>query len=337
MSDARRTALRPPPRWRALADYLGLLAVLAGLAILFGLQSGRFLSPRTFTTIANGIPDLLVVSVGMTLVMLVGGIDLSVGSVLALSASVLGLALTAWGWPVWAAVAACLAVGALCGAVNGGVTVTWAVPSFIVTLGMLEVARGGAYLATGSQTVYLGSRVEALGAPLGRLGVSPAFLIALALVVAGQVVVSRTVFGRHVVAVGANEKAAWLSGIEPRWKKLAVFVLAGLLSGMGGLFSAARLAAADPNGAIGLELSAIAAAVIGGTSLMGGRGSVVGTFLGVLIIAVLQTGLAQVGASEPAKRVITGAVIVLAVILDAYRQRGTGRLRGVLGRWLGRS
>jgi ribose transport system permease protein len=112
-----------------------------------------------------------------------------------------------------------------------------------------------------------------------------------------------------------------------------VFTLAGLTSGLAGLFSASRLASADPNGAIGMELSAIAAAVIGGTSLMGGRGSAFGTFLGVLIIAVLQTGLALVGASEPAKRVITGAVIVLAVIVDAYRARQAGRLGALLGRW----
>jgi ribose transport system permease protein len=331
------TSTPPPvprrPRLRAAADYLGLLLVLAALVALFGWRSRYFLSAATFASIANGIPDLLVVSVGMTLVLLAGGIDLSVGSVLALAAAVLGLALTVWHWPVWAAVAAGLAVGALCGAVNGGLSVGLAVPSFIVTLGMLEIARGGAYLATGSQTVYLGARVEAVAAPLPGLGVSPAFLAAVALVAVAQVVLARTVFGRYVVAVGTNEEVVRLSGIDPRPTKLLVFVLAGLSAGLGGWFSAARLASADPNGAIGLELSAIAAAVIGGTSLMGGRGSALGTFLGVLIIAVLQTGLAQVGASEPAKRVITGAVIVLAVVVDAYRSRHGGRLRRLLDRW----
>jgi ribose transport system permease protein len=323
-------------RWRTLADYLGLLAVLAGLLTLFGVQSGTFLSARTFATIANTIPDLLVVAVGMTLVLIAGGIDLSVGSVMALSASVMGLVMARWGWPAWAGFVACLAVGTACGAVNGALTVAWSLPSFIVTLGMLEIARGGAYLVTGSQTVYLGARVEVLGTPLARLGVSPAFLVAVALVVVAQVVLSRTVFGRYLVAIGTNEEAVRLSGIDPRWTKFAAFALAGLTSGVGGLFTASRLAAADPNGAIGLELSAIAAAVIGGTSLMGGRGSVFGTFLGVLIIALLQTGLAQVGASEPAKRVITGAVIVLAVIVDTYRQRRTGRLGKLVAGWLGR-
>jgi ribose transport system permease protein len=323
-----------PPRRHPLADYLGLLAVLACLVALFATQSGNFLTPATFVTIANNIPDLLVVSVGMTLVLIVGGIDLSVGSVMALSASVMGMALTYLGWPFWLGVAACLTVGAVCGGFNGAVSAGWSVPSFIVTLGMLEIARGWAYLVTGSQTVYLGARVEALGAPLRPLGVSPAFLVAIALVGAAQVVLTRTVLGRYLVAIGTNEEAVRLSGIDPRWTKFAAFVLAGLMSGLGGLFSASRLAGADPNGAIGLELSAIAAAVIGGTSLIGGRGSVVGTFLGVLIIAILQTGLVQMGASEPAKRVITGAVIVLAVIIDSYRERGSGRFRTLLARWL---
>ncbi len=321
---------RAGSRWKAAADYLGLLAVLAGLVILFGLQSSHFLTVRTFATIANTIPDLLVVSVGMALVLIIAGIDLSVGSVMALSASVMGLALSRWGWPAWTAFALCLLVGAGCGAVNGVISVGWSIPSFIVTLGMLEIARGGAYLVTGSQTVYLGARVEFLGTALGRFGVAPAFLVAVAVVVLAQLVLSRTVLGRYMVAIGTNEEAVRLSGIDPRVTKIVVFVIAGLLSGLGGLFTASRLASVDPNGAIGLELSAIAAAVIGGTSLMGGRGSVLGTFLGVLIIAILQTGLAQIGASEPAKRVITGSVIVLAVIIDAYRERRSGRLKNLL-------
>ena len=197
------TSAPPPgprrPRLRAFADYLGLLLVLAALVALFGWRSRYFLSAATFASIANGIPDLLVVSVG---------------SVMALSASALGLALARWGWPAWAGVAACLAVGALCGAVNGALSVGLAVPSFIVTLGMLEIARGGAYLVTGSQTVYLGARVEAAGAPLPGAGVSPAFLAAVALVAVAQVALARTVFGRYVVAIGTNEEAVRLSGID---------------------------------------------------------------------------------------------------------------------------
>ena len=157
---------------------------------------------------------------------------------------------------------------------------------------------------------------------------SPAFLIAVLLVIAGQLVLSRTVFGRYVVAIGTNEEAVRLSGIDPRPVKLVVFATSGLLAGLGGVFGAAYLESADPNAGMGMELAAIAAVVIGGTSLMGGRGSVVNSFSGVLIIAVLQAGLAQIGASEPTKRVITGAVIVAAVIADVYRHKLTWRRRG---------
>lgn len=154
---------------------------------------------------------------------------------------------------------------------------------------------------------------------------SPAFLIAIALVVAGQFVLSRTVFGRSLVAIGTNETAVRLSGIDPRGPKIAVFALAGLLADVAGVFQTSRRSSADLNGGIGMELTAIAAVVIGGTSLMGGRGSVVNSFFGVLIIAVLQTGLAHVGATEPTKRVITGAVIIAAVLADALRNRWSAR------------
>jgi ribose transport system permease protein len=305
---------------RMAIEHLGLILVLALLVALFGLTTDYFFSRLTFTTLANQIPPLTVIAVGMTLVLVVGGIDLSVGSVLAFSGALLGVALVDWGWPIWLGVPLAVGVGLLAGAVNGGITVAWSIPSFIVTLGMLEIARGGAYLATGSQSVYIGTPVQALGEPIAG-GLSPAFFTAVLLVVLGQVVLSRTVFGRYLVAIGTNEQAVRLSGIDPRPVKLAVFATAGALAGLGGVFSVAYLETADPNAGIGMELSAIAAVVIGGTSLMGGRGSVVNSFLGVLIIAVLQVGLAQAGASEPVKRVVTGAVIIVAVVVDVYRHR----------------
>lgn len=307
---------------RALrSDYLGLLVVLLALLVVFGTLSDRFFTPRTFATVANQVPDLAVVAVGMTFVLVVGGIDLSVGSVLALAGALLGMGLSEWGLSFGTAAATALLAGLLCGLLNGLVSVSFSVPSFIVTLGTLEIARGAAYLVTGSRTAYIGPAIEPVGAPLSGIGLSPAFLLAVVLVVAGQAVLSRTVFGRYAVAIGTNEEAVRLSGIDPRPTRIAVFALAGLLSGLGGVFHAGRLAAADPNAAVGLELSAIAAVVLGGTSLMGGRGSVVRSFFGVLVIAVLQSGLAQIGASEPAKRVVTGLVIVAAVIGDALRTR----------------
>lgn len=313
-------------RIRAIAghDYPGLLGALLVLIIFFGLQSEYFWSVLTFTTLANQIPALTVIAVGMTFVLVIAGIDLSVGSVMALAGAVVGVLIADVQSPLWLAAAACLGTGLVCGALNGFIVTRWAVPSFIVTLGMLEIARGGAYLVTESQTKYIGSAVESIGAPLPAIGLSPALFVAVAVVIAGQLVLNRTVFGRRMIAVGSNEEAVRLSGINGDRIKLAVFCLAGLLAGLGGLFQVGYLQSADPNAGIGLELSAIAAVVIGGTSLSGGKGSVVNTFIGVLIIAVLQTGLAQIGASEPTKRVITGLVIISAVILDVYRNRSSG-------------
>jgi ribose transport system permease protein len=300
-----------------------MAAIWVGLLLLFGALSSNFLTAWTLGTLANRIPALAVVSAGMTLVLIGGGIDLSVGSVLGLCGAVLGVAMVNWHWPLWAGVLLCVGIGALAGAVNGWVSVGLGVPSFIVTLGMLELARGLAYLATQSQTKYIGAPVEGFSRPI-LLGVSPAFFIAAAVIAACQVVLARTVFGRYLVAIGTNESAVRLAGINPRPARVAGFVLLGLLTGLAAVFYTSRLGSSDPNAGVGLELSAIAAVVIGGTSLMGGRGSVVNSFFGVLIIATLEAGLAQVGASEPVKRVTTGLVIVVAVALDAWRRRRAG-------------
>jgi ribose transport system permease protein len=310
---------------KKLVEYLAMLVIWLALVVWFGLLNHNFLSERTFITLANRIPALAVVAAGMTLVLIIGGIDLSVGSVLGLCGAVVGLALVNFHLPIWAAILLALGVGLAAGTLNGVVSVRLGIPSFIVTLGMLEIARGLAYLTTNSQTKYIGSDVEGLSTPVAGLAVSPAFIITLLVIVAGQVVLSRTVFGRYLIAIGTNEQAVRLAGINPRPFKIAVFALLGLLAGVGGVFYTSRLGSSDPNAGVGLELSAIAAVVIGGTSLMGGRGSVVNTFFGVLIIATLEAGLAQVGASEPTKRVITGMVIVGAVILDAWRHHLTGK------------
>ena len=303
-----------------LGTYLGLIAVLVGMVILFGSFSDYFLTVDTFISIANEIPALTVMAIGMTFVLIIAGIDLSVGSVLALSAAATAMAILQWHWSVPLAAALGLGTGLLCGTITGAVSVAWRLPSFIVSLGMLEAVRGGAYLVTKSRTQYVGDAISGLANPwIG--GISAAFVLALVLVVIGQLVLTRTVFGRYVVGIGTNEEAMRLAGVDPRPISIIVFAMTGLLAGLAGLMQSARLEAADPNAGVGIELQVIAAVVIGGTSLMGGRGSVVNTFLGVLIIAVLQAGLVQVGASDPSKRIVTGCVIVVAVIIDTLRQR----------------
>lgn len=309
----------------SLAESAGLLAVLAVLALYFGLKSENFFTANTFAMLMNQMPGLTVIAVGMTFVLIVGGIDLSVGSVMALSGAALGVAMVDHGWPLGVAAVLSMAMGAGCGLINGAISVVWRVPSFIVTLGMLEVARGVTWFMLDSKTKYIGSRVAALSTPLPMLGLSTAVLLSLGLVLAGHILLTHTAFGRHALASGANEETARLSGIRPGLVKVWVFVLLGALTGLAGAVNCSRLETADPNAGTGLELSAIAAVVIGGTSLMGGRGSVINTFLGVLIISVLQVGLAHAGASDPSKRVVTGLVIAVAVLYDAYRQRRATR------------
>lgn len=306
--------------FRLLADYVSLALVLAALVVAFGYTTEFFLSWTTFRTLANQIPDAVILATGMTFVLIIAGIDLSVGSVLALGGAVMGLALVRWNVPLPLAILLCLGAGLACGAVNGALVVRWQLPAFIVTLGMLEAARGGAYLVTGSKTQYLGSGIEWINRH-EVLGLSLPFILAMVVVLVSQFMLAFTPFGRSMYAIGGNEEAARLSGIPVGRIKILVYTLCGGLAALAAVIHCARLPAADPNAGIGYELQAIAAVVIGGTSLLGGRGTVINTLFGVIIIAVLENGLVQLGAQEPVKRLVTGGIIVAAVIVDYYRRK----------------
>ena len=305
-----------------MADQVGLVLVLVILILAFGLTTQNFLTKEQFRSMANQIPAMVVVTVGMTYVLVIAGIDLSVGSVLALCGVVMGTLMTAkHPMPLWVAAIAALGMGLACGAFNGLVTVVWSIPSFVVTLGMLEIARGAAHWLSGSTTAYItGGRASPIANTL-FLGLQMPFWIAVVTVIVAQLVLSRTVFGRYIIAIGTNEEAVRLSGIRTWPLKVSVFMIAGFLSGLGALIEVSRNEYSSPNAGDGWELAAIAAAVIGGTSLMGGRGSVISSTLGVAIMTVLSAGLAARGVSDEKKRVITGSVIILAVILDYYRNR----------------
>jgi ribose transport system permease protein len=310
---------------RTLGDQLGLVVVLALLILGFGLTTPHFLTRSNFTTIANQIPATVMVAIGMTYVLILAEIDLSVGSILGLSGAVMGMLMTsAHPQSLWIAILAALAVGTLCGLVNGLVVITWSIPSFVVTLGMLEIARGATYWLTNYRTAYVGSRAGTI-ADITFGGLSLTVYIAIAAVIAGQFILSRTVFGRYMVAVGTNQEAVRLSGISTWPIKLGVFMIAGFCSAVGAMMDVSRSQTSNPNSGTGLELDVIAAVVIGGTSLMGGRGSVASSLLGVAIIAVLSSGLAAQGVRDETKRIITGTVIIAAVILDYYRLRLTKR------------
>ncbi|KLU03980.1 Ribose ABC transport system, permease protein RbsC [Rhodopirellula islandica] len=307
--------------FRKMAPHLGLVAVLLVLVAIFSLLSKNFFQWSTLVSIANQVPDLTFLVVGMTLVLIIGGIDLSVGSLLAVSSAVLGVLMANHDWSIWAALPVAVLVASIGGGVNGAISIGFGIPSFIVTLGMLEIARGATKVVTDSQSIYIGSRIEWFGQPLPGAFVSPAFMAAIGTVILGQLFLTRTVWGRYCIAIGTNAEAVRMSGIRSAPLCIGIFAISGMMCGLAGLAQTSRLSTADPNAAIGIELAAIAACVIGGTSLMGGRGNVVRSFIGVLIIQVLQTGLAQVGVSDASKQIITGVVIVVAVLLDALRTR----------------
>ncbi len=246
------------------SNYLGLAGALLAMIALFSVLSSHFLSYDTFSTIANQIPDLVVMAVGMTFVLIIAGIDLSVGSVLALGASVVSVVALQWHWPPLPAALLGVAAAALTGMLTGAVTVGWRIPSFIVSLGVLEAARGVAYQMTNSRTAYIGDAFDVLSNPIA-FGISPAFLIAVAVMVIAHLVLTRTVFGRYLVGIGTNEEAVRLAGVNPRPYKVVVFALMGALAGLAALFQISRLEAADPNAGDGIELQVqIAAVVIGG-------------------------------------------------------------------------
>lgn len=305
----------------------GIGMALLLLIVFFSVSTEHFLNPNNISNILTQITINLILAIGMTFVILIGGIDLSVGSMLALCAVVAGTVLTIPELSVWQAVGlatlAAIATGVLCGFFNGWISAFWGLPSFIVTLGMLNIARGAALQVTDARTIYsFPQGFNDFGSKM-LFGVPVVFLIALALVAAAWFVLSKTVFGRLLYGIGNNEEAVRLAGHSLMFYKVAAFTIAGALVGIAAMVYMARLNIASPIIGIGFELNAIAAVIIGGTSLSGGRGTVIGTLLGACIIGVLANGLILFGLSDFMRQMITGVVIILAVIIDKYRERIT--------------
>lgn len=313
-----------------LARSQSLVALLV-MVIAMSFLSDSFLTPENGWNILRQISINLCLSIGMTLIILSGGIDLSVGAVLALSGAV-AAGLLKDGIPlpmldsllqvtVAGAVVSGIVVGLLLGWFNGFVITRFRVPPFVATLGMLSIARGLTMLWTGGYPVtglgedfgYLGTGIS-LGVPM------PVWISAL-LVAVFVVITRKTRFGRHLYAVGGNERAALLTGLRVKRIKLWVYTLGGGLAGVAGLIVTARLDSAQPNAGLGYELDSIAAVVIGGTTLSGGRGSVAGTVLGCLIIGVLNNGLFLLNVSPFWQQVVKGLVILAAVAIDKASSR----------------
>ncbi|CAN5490187.1 ABC transporter permease [soil metagenome] len=327
----RTAQIAPPSTFRSKSQTVlreaGIGVALVLLVGVFALLSPIFLTTGNITNIFTQISINVILAVGMTFVILIGGIDLSVGSVMAFCAVVAGTVLKLEGLDVgmaiFLALLASIAVGAICGLANGWISAFWAIPSFIVTLGMLNIARGAALQWTQARSIYEFPDAFNNFGSATVLGVPAIFLVALALVAIGWFVLNRTVFGRLIYAIGNNEEAVRLAGHNVRAYRIAAFVICGAAVGVGAVIYMTRLTIASPISGIGFELNAIAAVIIGGTSLSGGRGSIVGTLLGACIIGVLANGLILIGMSDFLRQMVTGFVIILAVVLDVYRARLT--------------
>ena len=298
----------------------GTLLGLVALCVVLNFLTPHFLTVSNLLNVAQQTAINAIIAVGMTFVIITAGIDLSVGSVLAFAGVVLGSTLKA-GLPVPVGLLVGLTVGLGCGLVNGVLIAYGKLPPFIATLGMMSVARGAALLTTQGRPVSLfpeGLRVLAEGEVLHI----PAPVIIMAgIYVLAHFLLTRTKLGRYTYAIGGNEEATLLSGVNVRFYKITVYGLCGLLSGLAAILLTARLDSAGPNAGIMYELDAIAATVIGGTSLMGGEGTVAGTLIGAFIMGVLRNGLVLLDVSPYLQNVVIGSVIILAVLMDMALKR----------------
>ncbi|MFT3889350.1 MAG: ABC transporter permease [Arachnia sp.] len=321
-------------RWRAVLGssqgYIGLVLILV---IGIWSQGARFMDLSNLTNAVGYFAPRGILAVGMTLVIVAGGIDLSVGALLAVGSTTAAWLLTQGNWPVGAIIPVSMLIGAAFGFINGLGTAKLRIQAFVMTLAMMTIARGivrefshnvsiGTIVVDANGAVAPGSQqFRMLGTPgtslfdVPLIGYFPVLALLLVVVIF-QLILSRTTFGRHVYAVGGNPTAARLSGVNVDWVIIAVFTLSGLLAGLAGPISAAYNASADPQAGLTYELDAIAAVVIGGASLAGGRGSVVGTAVGALILTLLDNVLGLNNFSANWQMIIKGLIVVAAVVLQ---------------------
>jgi ribose transport system permease protein len=310
-----------------LQPLIALLLMVVAMTIL----SDNFATKDNFFNVTRQISVNLCISIGMTLVILTGGIDLSVGSILAFTGAIAaGLFKNGMEWQganlfigftLFGVILVAIAAGCILGLFNGWMITKFKVPPFVATLAMLTIARGFTMLYTnGFPITQLGDNFNYIGTGW-FLGVPMPVWISIIIIAVSVIFISKTRTGRYIYAIGGNEKAALLSGVNVKKVKIIVYLIAGALSGVAGLLVTARLDSAQPNAGLGYELDSIAAVVIGGTSLSGGRGSIIGTVIGALIIGVLNNGLVLLNVSPFWQQVIKGLVILLAVIIDRMQRK----------------
>jgi len=325
LTQTRRVRLVRSDAVQRLLAFGALILII----VVFSLASPNFLQFDNVVGILLATTVTGVLALGVTFVIITGGIDLSIGTVMTLSAVMTAIFLTEWHLPIPLGIVAGLATGALAGLVNGVFIAKLKIPSFIATLGMLNVAKGLALVISGLKPIYFNDTPAFNQAAMGSvvsavvpgLDVPNIVLVFFGAAILASLVLSKTILGRYTFALGSNEEAARLSGVSVDGWKMAVYTLAGLFSGLAGVLIGARLNSAQPSLGQGYELDAIAAAVIGGTSLSGGEGTILGTVIGAFIISTLTNGLRIMSVPQEWQTVVTGGIVIIAVYLDIVRRR----------------
>ncbi|NMB89050.1 MAG: ribose ABC transporter permease [Chloroflexi bacterium] len=298
----------------------GVLMALVVMVVIFTIFEPKFLSERNLLNIAEQSSTNAIIAIGMTFVIASAGIDLSVGSVVAFT-GVVSASLMQMGFPVPVAILAGLILGGLCGAVMGWLVARANIPPFIATLGGMSVFRGLALLYTdGKPVIGVPDSFRQFGAG-DWFGIPSPWILALVGVVIAYFIFNNTKFGEAIIAIGGNEEAANLSGINVNFTKVMIYAISGIMSALGGVILTARLGSAEPIAGSGFEMNAIAAVVMGGSSLMGGEGKILGTIIGALIIGTLRNGLTILNVPTFTQQVAVGIVVVLAVLADQLAKK----------------
>ncbi|CAN7298810.1 ABC transporter permease [Trinickia sp. LjRoot230] len=304
-------------------------ASLIVLIMFFSFASPQFLQADNMMSILQATAVNGVLAIASTFVIITGGIDLSVGTLMTFCAVMTGVVLTNWGMPLYVGIAAALLFGGLCGSISGFLIAKLRIPPFIATLGMMMLLKGLALVISGTRPIYFTdtpsfssiSQDSLIGYLIPSAPIPNSVLILFLLAVLAAVALNKTLFGRYTFALGSNEEAARLSGVNVDGWKIAVYSVGGAICGIAGLLIASRLNSAQPALGQGYELDAIAAVVIGGTSLSGGTGTITGTMIGAFIMSVLINGLRVMSVAQEWQIVVTGVIIIAAVYMDMLRRR----------------
>ncbi len=317
----KELGLKDQPVFLFVRHNLGIMLVLLLLVALLSALSPVFLTPNNLLTVLKQISHNMCLALGMTLVIILGGIDLSVGALVAMIGTVTVGLIVNQGVPIFAGILMGLILGILCGALNGGFVAFFKFPAFIVTLSMMNIARGVAYIYCGGKTTrIMDERFVKIGT--GSLGLVPIPVIyMLVMIVIFSILLNKTKFGTYIYAIGGNREAARLSGVPIKITEIAVFTIAGFMASFAGIVLASRMYSGQPSVGDGHELNAIAACVLGGISMSGGVGRIGGTVMGVLVMGVINNGLNLLNVSTYWQYVAKGAIILIAVMVDWMKQR----------------